>query len=188
MILFLAATVLTDCGDFELFYELFDKYKSKMHSSAYAVLRDTHLAEDAVSEALMRVLRNFETVKSLPAEAYEAYFIKCARNSAIDIYRKSRKRMDNEIPLEECVGAFELWDSTFGAVSRIIDTEAVKRALNNMEPYMRNLIVLCIVDEKSVTEAARLLGAPRTTVEYRLHKAKECFAIEYLKITGEVNE
>lgn len=185
MILFLAAAVLEDYGDYELFCKLIDKYKNEMFNSAYAVLRDVHLAEDAVNEALMHILRNFATVNELSDAERKVYFVKSAKNSAIDLYRKRKLRWDNEFPLDDCAVTCGAWDSTFGDVSRVIDREAVIKALNTMEPELRNLIQLCIVEEKSISEAARMLGCPRTTLEYRLNKAKQCFAKEYLKIMGE---
>ena len=86
------------------------------------------------------------------------------------------------------MGCAGTWDSTFAAVSCAINRDAVRAALNRLEPDMRNLIIICVVEERSVSEAARLYNCPRTTLEYRLNKAKQCFAKEYLKITGEDNE
>ena len=73
-------------------------------------------------------------------------------------------------------------------MSCAIKREAVRAALNRLEPDMRNLIIICVEEERSVSEAARMYNCPRTTLEYRLNKAKQCFAKEYLKITGEGNE
>lgn len=185
MILFLAAAVLEDFGDLELFYRLFDKYKNKMFNNAYAILRDRHLAEDAMHDAFMSILRNFATVKSLSDKERAVYFAKSARNTAINYLHKLKVQWDNELPLDEHADACGEWDGTFAAASRAIDMEAVKKALNMIAPDMRNLILLCIAEEKSITEAANLLGCPRTTLEYRLNKAKKCFAKEYLKITGD---
>lgn len=188
MVLFLAAVELTEDGDYELYFNLYNKYKRDMIVCAYAVLRNEHLAEDAVSDAFLNVLRNFETVKGLSELARGKYCLNSARNTAKNYLRKLKVQWDNEVPLEERVGCAGTWDSTFAAVSCAINRDAVRAALNRLEPDMRNLIIICVVEERSVSEAARLYNCPRTTLEYRLNKAKQCFAKEYLKITGEDNE
>ena len=161
MILFLAAAVLEDNGDLELFYRLFDKYKNIMFNNAYAILRDRQLAEDAVNDAFEGILRNFETVKTLPDPAMDAYFIKSARNAALDHFKKRKLRWDNELPLDDCEVNCGAWDGTFTTVSRIIDREAVKKALNMMD----------IVEERGMEidshRLPEMLGIPVVPVSAR---------------------
>ena len=97
MILFLAAVELTEDGDYELYYDLYNKYKCDMIVAAYAVLRNDNLADDAVSDAFLNILRNFETVKGLSEPARGKYCVKSARNTAINYLHKLKVQWDNEL-------------------------------------------------------------------------------------------
>ena len=71
---------LVEDGEVGKLEALYREYKSIMLSKAYSVLRDEGLAEDAVHNAFMRILKNLDKVslraKALAAVVVETFIVR----------------------------------------------------------------------------------------------------------------
>ncbi len=74
---------------------LYMLYEQKMYCEAYGILRDEYLAEDAVQEAFLRLIRNRDKLESAQSPATRRYVYKTARCAALDIYRKQKTNREN---------------------------------------------------------------------------------------------
>ena len=82
--------------DDELLFETFyRKYSRLMLVAAYNILNNHTLAEDAVSEAFIRIAKCWNNIKRLKAEQMERYAYISAKNSAINILKKEKKHFDH---------------------------------------------------------------------------------------------
>ena len=48
--------------DKDIFMQLHDEYSQVMYKKAYAILKDSSLAEDAVQESFIRIVKNFDKI------------------------------------------------------------------------------------------------------------------------------
>ena len=79
---------------------LFQLYEQKMYHIAFAILRDSYQAEDAVMDAFVRLLdRNYPIGDPASREA-KSLVIQIIRSSAIDLYRKNRKERERQVLAE----------------------------------------------------------------------------------------
>lgn len=78
--------------DKEIFIQLHDEYSRTMYNRAYSILRDTALAEDAVQESFIRILKNFEKFEKKKCPQTRKYFVNIVRTISIDVYRKNKKQ------------------------------------------------------------------------------------------------
>ena len=101
MLFLYAMELLTDEKELAQFEQIMNKYRRMMYNSAYGFLLDPTAAEDAVTDAFMGVLRNFDGVKGLDNRELQNYLYKAARNAAISINRKRERLARHEVPLEE---------------------------------------------------------------------------------------
>ena len=61
--------LLNTCSEQEKFKQLYETYHRLMHWEAQRVLQDRQLAEDAVQESFLRMIKNFHKI----GEYYENY-------------------------------------------------------------------------------------------------------------------
>jgi len=85
-------SMLDSDEDKHIFIELHDEYSQLMYRIAYGILRDSSLAEDAVQESFIRILKNFDKVIKKKCPQTQKYFVNIVRSISIDIYRKRKKQ------------------------------------------------------------------------------------------------
>lgn len=147
--------------------KLYYTYRNFMYDEAYAILNDQSLAEDAVSEAFVRIIKNLDKIKIENSSHIRNFLVIVCRNIAIDIYNK-RKREVLTMSEVEFVA-----DST--PEDLIINSESVRRIMdivNNMNPIYRDTLILSRVYDMSRADIASFFGISAEAVTKRLQRAK----------------
>ncbi len=143
-------------------------YEQKMYQIAYGILRDPQLAEDAVQDAFLKLMRHniyFENAKS---DDSKRYMITVIKHSAIDIYHK--KQREQEI--------MYLSDKTVEPKNRnetdhpINDTE-LNEFIAHLPPRYQTVVQCLIVKNLSVRETAQKLDITEANVRKRFERAKK---------------
>ena len=75
------------------FEQLYEKYHNLMYHRAYEILNDEQIAEDVVSEALIKLAINIDKVGEAESTSAKAFTMQILEHTAIDLYRKRRKDM-----------------------------------------------------------------------------------------------
>ena len=99
MLPMLLATIEND-ADRALFAEIYEQYHERMEQAALRILKDTHDAEDAVQNAFLKIIRNFEKFLELPCKKRPFWCVCIVKNEAITLLRKKKKA----IMLESKIG------------------------------------------------------------------------------------
>jgi RNA polymerase sigma-70 factor (ECF subfamily) len=123
-------------------------------------MRNAADAPDIAQEAAMRALG----ARDVPQDqrAYRAWLYQIARNVAIDSHRRTA--------LAEAVESDQI--NPWTADRSLINTIAVRQALMQISEDQRTILLLVDVEERSYSEAARLLGIPAGTVMSRVSRAR----------------
>ena len=79
------------------FEKLYRKYRDVMYCAAFGILRDQYQAEDALSQALFKLIDCLEQIKDINGEKTKAFVITITEHTAIDCYRKLRRENLTEI-------------------------------------------------------------------------------------------
>jgi RNA polymerase sigma-70 factor (ECF subfamily) len=154
---------LARTGSAEATNTLFERYWTLAWRSAYAVIGDQTLAEDAAQDAVERAfgaLGRFD--ESRP---FGPWLKRIAVNLAIDhLRRRRRARLDDDF------ATFRAW--TLGDVAEE-DAElwAVAEAVAGLDMAKRMVIVLRYWLDLPLEEIAGVIGLPVGTVSSRLHRA-----------------
>ena len=124
---------------------------------------DRQRAEDTVQETLVRAWRHPEVSDGGPA-GERAWLLTVTRNVVIDGVRARQAR-----PSEVGGAALELVDHEAGAseIDRAVEAWTVADALATLSPDHRAVLVEMFFRERSVAEAAVVLGIPEGTVKSR---------------------
>ena len=83
---------------FEILYE---KYKYLMMKVAMDVLQDSYMAEDAVHNAFVKLVKNMDKIGEVDSTATKRYIITVTKNASIDLYRKRKKQSASELYMDE---------------------------------------------------------------------------------------
>jgi RNA polymerase sigma-70 factor (ECF subfamily) len=171
----MAATVW-DCDDSSLAERFRDRdtgalrtvyrcYARRMHTIARAMVRDRHEADDIVQQAFLQAWRAADRFD--PSRALGPWLFQITRRACIDAYRRERRRphltantITEDLPANEPPGLEQLWERW-----------EVRRAVDQLPPFERDLVRLAHVDGLTHREIAERLDTPIGTVKSRAFRA-----------------
>lgn len=142
---------------------LIDRYYAKAIDLAVALLRDEHLAEDAVQNSFLKVFCKLHQLRE--ANSFSGWLRQIIRNECLEIIEK-RSRPNNEVNLKEGI------DLTLRDVEKNELREKVLSAFKKISSTKRRAAELFYLEENSYSEVAQKLGIPKGTVKKRLHSVR----------------
>ena len=80
-----------EISKFELIYST---YKKQMYYTANNILKDSHLAEDAVHNAFLRIINNLEKIEDINSHKTKGLIVIIVKNVSIDIYIEKIKKKE----------------------------------------------------------------------------------------------
>lgn len=175
--LFLA--LIDDLSDQELFINILDRYEKQMWYVANKVLNDTHYAEDAVQNSLLRISINIRTLRNLNDNQTRNYVLTAAKNAALDIIKKNNKfeivPIDLSLNLKNEIGASE--------IDSYSNENYVIYILNKLPQKYRDVMYMHFVLGMSEKEVAKSLGISLNTVRQQIHRGRKKFTELYKEET-----
>lgn len=164
-------------GDLDAFNDLVLMYQDLAYHHAYALLRDTALAQDAAQDSF---IRGFQNIAGFRGGSFRAWILKIVKNSAYDALRRLKRHpMQSLFPEDENGDEMEspAWITDITAL--VEDTVEQKEFSENLYQFLDELpevfrTVLTLVDiyELDYAEAASALNVPIGTVKSRLARAR----------------
>ncbi|NLW79150.1 MAG: sigma-70 family RNA polymerase sigma factor [Ruminococcaceae bacterium] len=138
-------------------------YGTSLLRLCYLYLKDLHLAEDAVQEAFLRVLKNYHRFDQSGGE--KAWINRIAINVCKDMLRSAWRRKVNVV---EDLGEIPHEEAGFSAA----DTTLVE-AVMELKPRYKEVILLFYYQDMKIADIAAILGAPESTISVRLKRARD---------------
>jgi RNA polymerase sigma-70 factor, ECF subfamily len=125
--------------------------------------------EDAALDVLQQTwLRAFRTIRSLQQpEQLRAWLYQIVRSLAVDRSRKraSIERLEREYAEQQFEASEEpAFDQE--------DAAAVHQALDQLEPRLREVLLLHFLEDLPIADVAAIVGSPEGTVKSHLHYGK----------------
>jgi RNA polymerase sigma-70 factor (ECF subfamily) len=151
-------------GDHDAFQALVSPRVDRLFGVARLILRDVHLAEDAVQETLIKAWRELPRLRD--ADRLDAWLHRLLVNACTDQGR-SRRRISHEVDLAI------VQPSGGDATSRTVDRDQLERGFRRLAPEQRTAVVLRHYAGFSPEEIAEFLGIPVGTAKSRIHYATE---------------
>ena len=161
--------------DSRKFEELYRTKRTAMIGYATAILGgDSASAEDVVDEAFADIWKKRQSLETI--EHVTVWLRQIVRNKAIDLLRKTGR--------VELHGDGEIFDQQISPArspedSALLSSERrwLERALESLNGYQREAIVLCYFEGCSLQEIALQTGASLGTVKTRLYYARRRLAV-----------
>lgn len=147
---------------------LFDDLADGVYTLAYRLLRDRHLAEDAVQETFLAILRGRAPYRGDGPLAAWVYRIGYHQTIAI-----TRRRRDVVTEPEDLARLDDRASPPADAAA--LERELARRldaAINGLNPTLRAAFVLRDIEELSTREVAEILELSDSAVKMRLTRAR----------------
>lgn len=149
----------------KIFEQLYKKYKSIMYNNAYSILKDTFLAEDAVHNAFMSLIKSFEKVDKMNDDEKRNYILIINRNAAYAIYNKSK----NTEPVENDVMSSENIELDFEITEK---TDKIFEIVKSLDKNYSDVLVLKLFYEMSDNEIAEALNITIENARVRIFRGR----------------
>jgi RNA polymerase sigma factor (sigma-70 family) len=142
-----------------------------LYSHAFWLARDHAEAEDLVQETLTKAFRAFESFQ--PGSNFKAWVFRILRNT----FLTSRTGMaaSRTVFLEDhpdMLDAADVSPTPEDNVIQLIDQAALYAALDQLQPPLREILLLCDVEGLKYKEIALVLELPIGTVMSRISRAR----------------
>ena len=149
-------------GDHEAFEVLATAAGDRLYRFARLVLGDTHQAEDAVQDAIVRAWQGLPELRD--PERWDAWLHRLIVNACAD---QGRRQMRQSVE----VRMIRLEPSEGDNVQLVDDHDQLERGFRKLKPGQRAAVVLHFYLGLSVPEVADALGVPVGTAKSRIHYA-----------------
>ncbi len=153
-------------GDKEAFRMLVEQYRSLLFGTAYLMLRDRGLAEDAVQEALMQIWKHLSSFRL--KSSIKTWLVRIVIN---EVKQQLRKKRPSTIPLESLDEETGRLNEAETALIRSEERINLGLALNRLSPDQREAVVLHYYSELTVPEIATATKQREGTIKARLSRA-----------------
>ena len=165
-------------GERELFMELVRPYQKLVYSMALAIVKCEHEAEDVSQEALFKAFKNLSQFRG--ECKLSTWIVQITLNEARHRVRKKQRAAEDSM---DC--GFENEEGDYVPIDfadwREIPSEALERkelrnalqrAISDLKPIYRDVLVLRDVEHLSVAETAQMLNISEPSVKTRLLRAR----------------
>ena len=143
--------------------------KDAMLREAFRILHSQADAEDAVGDAMERIVKNEAKFSSLSCNEMRSLAVIYVRNTAINLYNANSW---NPLPVEELPEEIDFTDSPEETVIARDAADRLLALIEAMPPSYRDVLLLKAKYGMEIGEIAAVLGIRNGTVRTRLSRAR----------------
>ena len=164
-------------GDLTAFNRLVLQYQDMLYNTAYRIIGDPALADDAVQEAFISAFKKLYTYRG---GSFKAWLLRIVTNACYDEFRRQKRKPTTPLELytdagEEIESPSWLEDQSDSPEKQLETLEleqAIQRCIQALPPDFRTIVVLTELEGLSYIEAAKAIKKPLGTVKSRLARAR----------------
>lgn len=159
--------------------ELYYTYRNLMYKISYEILQDEHLAEDAISESFIRIIKNLHKIGEVDCPKTRNFLVIICRNVSKNMYN-SRKKTNECDYLDEMAEDKKVTDPAEIVINKE-SVEKLSKVISSLDEKYKDVFILSRVYNISPQDIAGMLGITVENVRKRLQRAKEKILEEYNK-------
>ncbi|MGM4921223.1 sigma-70 family RNA polymerase sigma factor [Tardiphaga sp. 813_E8_N1_3] len=165
-------------GDRTAMHTLYARHNVRVYRFVLRMLRDTSAAEDLVSQVFLDVWRTASQFEG--RSQVSTWLLSIARFKALTALRQ---RKYEDIDQDDVMEIADQADTPEASLDRSRTSAILRACVAKLSPAHREIVNLVYYHEKSVEEAAGLIGIPASTVKTRMFYARKQLA-DLLKTAG----
>lgn len=160
---------------------LYEIYEQPMYRIAYAFLHNREMAEDAVSEAFVRIIGKINRLGDAESPKTKSYIVKVIKSTSIGIYRRNKRKYTHEQPIDDSV--MQISDPLINVEERILAGSAGE-IMDVLEDTDRRIVMFRCRYEMPYKEIAQRTSMSEAAVRKRFERAKR----RIIKLKGEKSD
>jgi len=146
---------------------IYNTYRYRMYFICKDILKDYYLAEDALQEAFISIIKRLDQIHDVDSKRTACYVCLIAKSRAIDLYRKIQKDYKTEFPLED----YGLVTYPTELIELESDEQEIMAAIQLLKPLSRQILELYLEKGMTRKEIGTLLNLRYDTVRKRIKVA-----------------
>lgn len=170
MLVFYLAALDSD-DDKNKFEYIYRKYYRFMLHTAAGIIKNPTLAEDAVHETFVQLLRGIDTLRIDNERALKSYLYMVTRERSIDFLRKWERRRAAQPDYESLAAALDNYVEPEEVALTNLQLDKAIALLDEMPLIYRQTLVLR-VKGYSIREIAKITDSSESNVKTRIHRAR----------------
>lgn len=152
------------------FEHIYSAYANYLYNTAFSVTHDSALAEDAVQDTFLQIIREIDLLRSENEKQLKSYLYLLARNRAVDLMRKRGKDIPHIQLLDEASSEVSEGNVEELAISRLQLDKAI-RTLNKMPDIYQRALYLSVCGY-TIREISEITQSTESAVKSRIHRAR----------------
>lgn len=159
--------------------EIYKIYSGTMLYIANSILHNIHSAEDAVSEAFVKIINNLEKIDTIDCYRTRGFVVIIVRNVALDMLRKQKK--NQTMPLEDYNENLAYDEPNYDNVTAKESCDQIVTCINRLNKNYSDILYLKIEFNCSHEEIGKILEISPGNVKMRLSRARKALLAELKK-------
>ncbi len=150
--------------------ELYSAYGRLMLYIARGILGDAGLAEDAVSEAFIRIIENLNKIDMNDCYKTKGFVVIIARHTALNMLRQQKR--DKTVPFEDYSDYSDSDEPVFEDITIREACSKIADAIAGLHKNYADILYLKFEMDYTNDEIAKILGISPENVRMRLSRAR----------------
>ena len=158
---------------------LYRRYGRMMFYIARGILGDADLAEDAVSEAFVRIIENLEKINISDCYKTGGFVVIIVRHTALNMLKMQKR--DKTVPFEDYTDYSDSEKSVFENVTIREACAKIADAVAGLHKSYADILYLKCELEYTNEEISKILGISPENVRVRLGRARQALKMKLRK-------
>jgi len=160
--------------DREFMSNLYMKYRALMYKVVWVSMGYSEDADDIISDSLVAMIKNIETLKKLSDNEKRSYIVKTVRSKGINSWKKAKEyRQYFQSTGKEEMESLSDNSKGIGTISFFEELDAVNRAIDALPENEKRVIRMKFLEDKSDKEIAEQIGIAESSIRKYLQRAKK---------------
>src|SRR6187431_3239064 len=177
-------TLIASClgGDQTAWEEIVRQHRRKVFNIAYKFTGRHDEAEDLTQDVFLKIFKSLDTFDR--RANFQTWLVSVSRNLCIDHYRsvrKERETIDRDVDAGELMPA-AITPSAYAELETRGRVELLRRAMAELQPTLRNAVMLRDIQELTYQEIADKLHLLEGTVKSRINRGRTELARQIQKL------
>jgi len=173
----ISISLIHNQDDHDKLTEIYKLYSGTMLYVAKSILHDNHLAEDAVSEAFIRIIDNLDKIEEVNSYQTRSFVVIIVRNISLNILKKQK-----HIELQDDFTSYsEDEDSFLDTITAMELYDKIVETISKLNKNYSDILYLKMQMKYSYDDIAKILGISKENAKMRLSRARKALKEQLLK-------
>jgi len=151
---------------------LINRYKDKVYTSVFMLVKDKYLAEDIFQDAFLKMIKTIKDGRYAEQGKFLPWAIRVAHNLCMDHFRRSKQQIPVTLPDGQDISVlFGAGDMASDGIEKRQVHESVRKMVEELPDEQREVIVLRIYADLSFKQISELTGVSINTALGRMRYA-----------------